>query len=189
MVNQNSAYNTVINARADLFKGNKSLATRLVNAFETSDVSEATKKYLKGFNKKLQGKKASGSTEKAIALEDGAVAAKTVSSSQQSFTQQIEHLRAIVTILTNEPSYKPNEVALKVSTINDLLNQLILANAQVSAVNVALSNARLEPDEILYKEGTGLYDSSLDVKKYVKAIFGATSPAYKQVSCLKFTKR
>ena len=36
--------------------------------------------------------------------------------------------------------------------------------------------------------GTGLVDTAGDVKKYVKSVFGGTSPQYKQVSGLKFTK-
>jgi hypothetical protein len=48
--------------------------------------------------------------------------------------------------------------------------------------------ARIERDEALYGEDTGLEDVSQDVKKYVKSLFGATRPQYKQVSGLKFTK-
>ena len=41
----------------------------------------------------------------------------------------------------------------------------------------------------LKKNGQGMVDTALDVKTYVKSVFGASSPQYKQVSALKFTKR
>lgn len=35
---------------------------------------------------------------------------------------------------------------------------------------------------------TGLVDIVDDVKKYVKSLFGASTPQYKQISGLKFTR-
>ena len=46
---------------------------------------------------------------------------------------------------------------------------------------------RISRNNLLYKENTGLYDVALDVKNYIKSVFGATSPQYKQVSKIKFT--
>ena len=53
---------------------------------------------------------------------------------------------------------------------------------------VVYSNARISRNSVLYAENTGLVEIALEVKKYVKAIFGATSPQYKQVSGIKFKK-
>ena len=49
-----------------------------------------------------------------------------------------------------------------------------------------LSNARITRNEILYLPETGLIGVALSVKIYIKAIFGVTSPQYKQVSGLLF---
>jgi hypothetical protein len=43
-------------------------------------------------------------------------------------------------------------------------------------------------DQLLYGEETGMVDVAMDVKNYVKSVFGAISPQYKQVSRLRFTK-
>ena len=48
------------------------------------------------------------------------------------------------------------------------------------------SNSRIQRDTILYNPLTGLVQTALEVKKYVKSVFGATSPQYKQVSSLVF---
>ncbi|WP_205618080.1 hypothetical protein [Aequorivita vladivostokensis] len=50
----------------------------------------------------------------------------------------------------------------------------------------AVSNARLERNRILYQENTGLVDTALDIKKYVKSLFGASSPEYNQIRGIKF---
>ena len=44
-----------------------------------------------------------------------------------------------------------------------------------------LSNARISRNDILYKANTGLVDIALDTKTYIKSLYGATSPQYKQV--------
>ncbi|MBB6003232.1 hypothetical protein [Arcicella rosea] len=186
VIKYNTAYNVAINARFELFKNNKTLATRLVNAFENSDAPTETKKDLKGFNRKLQGKKASERKNKDIEEDAQNPKTKTVSSIQLSYTNQVEHLRALLSILSSETSYAPNEVALQVNTIQELLTNQMAANEQVSSCFVAISNARLTRDRILYGAETGLCSLSLHVKKYVKSIFGSTSQEYKQLSRITF---
>lgn len=72
-------------------------------------------------------------------------------------------------------------------TLQNTCNNLKELNAQVINTNTQLSNIRIARNEILYKLDTGLTDTALAVKNYIKAVFGATSPQYKQVSSLKFT--
>jgi hypothetical protein len=50
-----------------------------------------------------------------------------------------------------------------------------------------LSNARIERNKLLYSENEGLIDIANGVKSYIKSIFGAASPQYKQLTNLKFT--
>jgi hypothetical protein len=93
----------------------------------------------------------------------------------------------LVQTLTSETLYKPNEVELQVATLNTTLTDLKTKNKAVITAAAAASNARIARDKVLYTEGVGLYDVALAVKTYVKSLFGATSPQYKQVSGIKFT--
>jgi hypothetical protein len=61
-------------------------------------------------------------------------------------------------------------------------------NYAVIAATTPLSNARIGRDAVLYKAETGLVDIAMDAKAYIKAIFGATSAEYRQVSKLTFKK-
>lgn len=51
-----------------------------------------------------------------------------------------------------------------------------------------LSNARISRNKTFYDAETGLVKLSGDVKKYVKSVYGAISPEFKQVSGLSFTR-
>ena len=46
----------------------------------------------------------------------------------------------------------------------------------------------MELAKVEYNENTGLVDVALDSKTYIKSIFGATSPQYKQISKLRFIR-
>ena len=152
---------------------------------------------VKSINLKIQGKRATAlkktvAADKTPAPEEGAIETveivKTASVSQQSFNNIIDHFEHLVHTLTIESNYAPNEDELKISTLNTLLGELRSKNTDVINASANLSNARIARDKVLYGEATGLCDVALDVKNYVKSVFGATSPQYKQVSGLSFKK-
>jgi hypothetical protein len=60
------------------------------------------------------------------------------------------------------------------------------ANSVVVNAYTAWSNDRLQRNEKLYNQLSGLVAIAGDVKKYIKSLFGASSPQYKQVSGLQF---
>ena len=91
-------------------------------------------------------------------------------------------------LLSSVPLYNPNEEELKIEILKALYSQLKEKNTEVILPIVQLSNSRITRNEILYRENTGLVDIALDSKTYIKSIFGATSPQYKQISKLKFIR-
>ena len=143
----------------------------------------------KSFNKKIHG---TANKKKTVAPSDPTNTtlpdAKTISTSQQSYDQLKEHFSKLISLLTSEASYMPNETDLQTVTLQALLASMQAANTDVSNSYVDISNSRIERNKILYAENTGLYDTAMEIKKYVKSIYGATSPQYKQVSGIKFTK-
>lgn len=104
------------------------------------------------------------------------------------FDNQVENFDKLIKLLASIELYTPNEEDLKVSTLIDLCNDLQSKNALVKSFAVPLSNARISRDIILQKDKTGLVDIAGDVKSYVKSLYGATSPQYRQISKLRFTK-
>ena len=106
-----------------------------------------------------------------------------------SFVSRIDNLDKLIKLLTSVTAYAPNEADLKVTALTTLLTDLKAKNTAVITAEAPLTNARIARNDVLYKPGTGVVDTSVDVKTYVKSVFGATSPQYKTISGLTFTNR
>src|SRR6185369_3817583 len=99
----------------------------------------------------------------------------TVSASQQSYTQLVEHFDALLNLLSNDPLYAPAEADLKILALNTLAGNMKIANNAVIDAFTGISNKRGDRNVIMYKDETGLVALTLLVKKYVKAAFGTDS--------------
>jgi hypothetical protein len=185
------AFNNAVNARIIAFFGIRKLSTRLVNALDATGATAQTVKDLKTVNAKVQGSKLTkadaGKAAKTIDPNAPVVdTPKTISSAQLSYSSLIEHIATIITILSTEPTYLPNEVDLKVATLNTLLTNLKNTNTGVINAYTTVSNSRIARDQSLYNKTNGLCETANEVKKYVKSVYGATSPQYKQLSAIQF---
>lgn len=181
-----NTFDTVTGDRQALFENLKPLATKIINFLAVTDASDQTIADAKTINNKLQGRRATAPTE--TITPEGKTETNTVSVSRQSYDMLTENFSALIDLVGSISTYTPNETELTIAELKAYLQTLQTANTNVTNAEVAYSNARISRDNILYGDGTGLVDISSDVKKYVKAIFGATSPEYKQISGLKFTK-
>lgn len=101
----------------------------------------------------------------------------------------VEHFNGLIELVSSHPEYNPNETDLRVAALQTLLTQLKTANTNVINTNTDWSNSRLNRDAILYAGTIGLVDTALDVKGYIKSIFGATSPQFSQVKGIEFKNR
>lgn len=185
VVNNNTAYNNKVNERIAVFSDIRQLSTRLVNALEASKASAETIKDAKVFNRKIQGKRASR-TETPV--DPDAPAPNTISSSQMSFDQIIQHFTGLKSILETEPSYGPNETDLQIDALETKISEMTSRNKQVASAYTKVSNARIARDQILYNAEDALVVTASDVKKYIKSVYGASSAQYNQVDSLQFRK-
>ena len=185
VISKNTAYNNKVNERMVAFSNLKSLSTRLVNALQTTDATTQTINDAKTFNRKMQGKKASASQ---TPTDPNAPAPKTISTSQQSYDQLIQHLAGLKSVLEEESSYTPNETDLQVATIDAKIADLTAKNTAVSTAYTNISNSRISRNETLYTSDNGIFETASEVKKYIKSVFGASCPQYNQVSGIKFSK-
>jgi hypothetical protein len=67
--------------------------------------------------------------------------------------------------------------------------ELSALNDAVLATESVLTAARQKCNEVLYTPKTGMTDTALAVKEYVKAAFGAGSPQFREVKCISFKTR
>lgn len=183
-------YSNNVSARKSSFKTFGKLITRVYNALKATDTTTQIDESAKTIVRKLQGRRASTklSAEDIKLLAEDGKEINQISASQMSFDSRIENFDKLIMLLSSVPLYKPNEVDLKIETLTALYNELKTKNTNVILTYVKRSNARIARNEKLYKENIGLVDIAFDTKTYIKSIFGATSPQYKQISKLKFTK-
>ena len=183
VITKNTNYNNKVNERITAFSGLKSLSTRLVNALQTTDATTETIGNAKTFNRKMQGKKASSSQ---TPTDPNTPAPITISTSQQSYDQLIQHLAGLASVLEAETSYTPNETDLQVATLQTKIADLTAKNTAVATAYASISNSRIARNETLYSSSTGLVETANEVKKYIKSVFGASSPQFAQVKGIQF---
>ncbi len=184
-----TTFDNATNARQLTFKELKPLATKVINALAVSGATDLVIADAKTINRKIQGAKANEGAKKAAAPSTGTTAPtdKTISTSQQSYDNLIDHFTKLIETVTQETNYKPNETELKTATLQAKLDTLKTTDSDVANAYTNWSNSRINRNTALYNPLTGLVQTALEVKKYVKSVFGATSPQFKQVSGLEFT--
>lgn len=185
VIAKNTHYNNAVNTRIEEFSDLRTLSTRLVNALQATDATPETIKDANGFNKKIQGKRASTPQ---TPTDPNTPAPQTISASQTSYDQLIQHFTGLKSVLENEPSYTPNEVELQVATLETKISNMTSKNTAVAKTYAAVSSTRIARDKILYIGESNLVDTATEVKKYIKSVFGAGSPEFDQVESLAFRK-
>jgi hypothetical protein len=182
------AYSNAIAARDAAFAPLSKLVTRVINALKATDTTEQVDENARTLVRKIQGTRA---TPKKTEAEKQAAAANgkeitEISSAQMSFDSRLDNFDKLIKLLTSVALYAPNEAELTVASLTALYSDLKAKNSAVTVASVPLSNARIARNDIFYKADTGMVDIALAVKIYIKSLFGATSPQYKQVSGLAF---
>lgn len=157
----------------------------MLNALRASGASVETINDAKEYQRKIQGNRAS---KPPTNPDPNAPVPKTISTSQQSFDQLIQHLAGLITILDITASYNPNEADLKIAQLNTYKNELIAHNTAVINAHAAVSTARIARDKLLYTKTESAYVRFMETKAYIRSIFGTYSPEYKQISSLSFKR-
>jgi hypothetical protein len=186
-----SAHSNASAARESAFEPLSKLITRANNALKATDTTTQVDDSAKTLVRKLQGTRASAklTDEEKKALEAEGKSTTQISTSQMGFSDRIENFGKFITLLSSIPDYTPNEEDLKIASLSALLDSLKTKNSDALPTEVQLSNARIARNEIQDRPLTGLVDLAFDAKVYIKSVFGATSPQYKQISKLAFVKQ
>jgi hypothetical protein len=180
------ALGSAVNARQAAFEPLKRLSTRILNALDATDATPKLVKDARSINLKIQGRRLTEKSSSTAPTTSETAEDKSISVSQQSYDSLIENFDRLIQLVGNEPSYSPNETELQVSTLNTTLGALRTANTAVISAFTTYSNVRITRNAILYGPTNGLVTLAGDVKKYVKSVFGASSPEFKQITGIQF---
>jgi len=178
-----NANKNAIALRQVAFENLKPTCTRILSLLEILGLPQGTIDQARTLNRTIQG----GQKKPKATTEEGGEPPKTISISRQSYTQQAENFGILLQLLATIPTYTPNEEDLKLTNLNTYKDSLVSTTQPVDQTEAELNVKLTERDQILYAEETGLYTIAQNVKKYVKTIYGATSPEFETVSAIKFT--
>jgi hypothetical protein len=180
-----NANKNAITLRQTTFENLKSTSTRIINLLNILGLPQGTLDQAKSLNRLIQG----GQKKTTPTPEEGKETPKTASTSRQSFTQQADNFGILLQLLATIPTYTPNEDDLKLTNLTTYQAALMTTTQAVDQTEAQLNAKLIERDQILYADQTGLYTIAQNVKKYVKSLYGATSPEYTTISNIQFTSR
>jgi len=186
-----AAYTNAASIKKEAFADLKKLSTKVINAFAVSGVSKTTIEAARHIQRKIQGRRA-GNHQTSIhntTAPDAPPPHKTISVSHQGYDNLVDHFSSLIELVSSHPEYKPNEARLKIAALQAHLETLKTANNNTTDAYVAYSNGRIHRNEVLYKTTSGLVDTALSVKTYIKSIFGIASPHYGQIKGIQFRKK
>jgi hypothetical protein len=164
------------------------LATRIVAALKSSGVSAETLAYSKRVKRKLDGSANRKAEPPDTAPAETENSTKPVSMTQSSFESKVNYFAELVTRLATEPLYKPNETDLQLAGLNTLVTALRDRNKAVANAEIMLSAARISRNKVLFQQA-GVHGAAMEIKDYIKSVFGARSDQYRQLRELKFIRR
>ncbi len=171
-----------INKREILFKPARKLVTQTLNYFISTEASDEIKRDAKGLADRFRGykaKKHSNSKDKA----------SDVSKSHLSYVMRADTFRQLVDLYNSDVNYSPNETGLTVAALTAICTEMKSLNDNVGTILAPIENARIARNELLYDKETGLVDTALACKKYVRGAFGKSSAEAKQVGGIMFRRK
>ncbi|ADQ78342.1 hypothetical protein Palpr_0180 [Paludibacter propionicigenes WB4] len=177
-------------ARANKFEGFDDTVTRIINAVRICGTTPQIIDQAESIVRELRAKRASTKpTDEELAAEKAkGNNVRQVTLHKGTFERKIVNFEKLQQLLNTIPSYLPNERELSVNALNSSLTEYKALNDAVVTAQAALDASDIVRRALLYTEGTGLIDVALAAKQYVKSVFGATSPQYKQISNIPFTR-
>ena len=179
------ANKNAIALRQTAFENLKPTCTKIINHLDILGLTQGTLDQAKSLNRVIQG----GQKKTTTPPDENGETGNTVSTSRQSYTQMADNFGTLLQLLATLPTYDPNEDDLKLTNLTTYQASLMSATQSVDQTEAELNIKLIERDNILYADGTGLYTVAQNVKKYVKSLYGATSPEYANVSNIEFTNR
>jgi hypothetical protein len=194
-----AAWKTAIGNREATFNPLSILISRIVAAVKAFDIRTTDLDNVLTAARKIRGQRATPK-QVAVVVDPNATPAnpgtapavvnpKNISASQMSFDSRVANIDILIQLLTSLPAYLPLEADLGIGALKTLLAKMASQNKAVVDSYIALTNARLKRDIILYAPNTGLFDIALAVKNYVKSVYSIKSPQFKELSAIKFTNR
>lgn len=179
-------YRNATAAADDAFDPLSKLTTRVVKAMKAQGIAASAVEDANTYARKIKGKRATPKKKDDPSTPNVDESKSSVSASQMSRTQRIEHFDSLNSMLASQSLYKPNEVDLKLATLTAYSNDLKAKTEAVTTTFVPFSNSLADRDQVLYINDDSIVNTGKLFRTYVESAFGRTSNEWNQVKGLVF---
>ena len=185
-----SPYSALVDVQEIAFEPLDKLLTRVIKNLRASVDDPAEAETAESLRNKIAGNTNSNRKKKSAddTSVDPPVADTTHSTSQRSYDYRTQNLNDLILTLRSIPAYQPAEDEIAIDTLEALAIELKKKVQDVDTVDVAVQNARIARNSLLYVTKTGVLDTVDNVKEYIGSLFGATSPQVRFINRLTFKK-
>ena len=182
---QRTPYRNATAAAADAFAGLRNLTVRIQKSAKSQGCPASFIEDLDTPARKIKGLRATP------AVQDDPntpvdESKQSVSASQMSRQQRIEHLDEMRSLLESQPLYKPNETELQTASLQALAVDLQAKVDAVTSTFAPFSNALASRDNVLYTNAANVYKTGTLFKAYVESKFTRKSNEWNQIKGLEF---
>ncbi len=170
-----------LNEREILFSPVKTLVTKTINYYKSTKASKQAIADAKGLADKIRG-----FGTRIPKLPDDSNDPAHISNSHQSYVQIADAFKQLRDLYASDPLYNPNEAAIKVTALTTQYNSMKTSNDNIGTIIAPVDVLRQIRNNELYNETTGMLTIAAACKAYVKSVLGATSPAAKLITSIRF---
>ncbi|MBL7731989.1 MAG: hypothetical protein JNM88_12480 [Chitinophagaceae bacterium] len=179
--------NNAKNLRYYAFQGLGTLCSSVVASYTSGGASIESIRDAQYLLRKVQGRRAKA-IEPPPAVKEGETAAQVnhISASQSGMDQQINHFSRLITLLSADSIYKPNEEELTLEKLADRLELMKKRNEEVLTATAILTSARSQRNIVMYDHNAGMVDMALLTKKYVRSVYQGKGDEFKKINSIPF---
>lgn len=175
-----------VNDRETVYDGIGRFMTRFAGAFAACGAKPNTIADMRGYQRKIAGERKGKLKVDDPSTPENEAAHNSVS--QRSYASVAEHFASAVELAASEPLYQPNEDDLKIPALEARVDSMKDVNSAVASSISTLAIQRIARNVVLYTADDCIVALAKLVKLYVKSVYGQTSPQYKLISRITFTK-
>jgi len=179
-------YRNATAAADDAFEPLSKLITRVVKAMKAQGIAASVIEDANTYARKIKGERATPKKKDDPSTPNVDESKSSVSASQMSRTQRIEHFDNLNSVLGSQSLYAPNEDDLKLSTLKAYSTDLKAKTNTITTTFVPFSNSLSARDQVLYTNDDCVVKVGKLFRTYVEAAFGRTSSEWNQVKGLTF---
>lgn len=168
--------------RQEVFAPLDGLVTRVLGELDSTQASDHMKALARSLGKDIRGTNTNNNGK----ADSGDAELDRVSQSHQSYVNKAKNFYSLIELLNTIPEYKPNKEDLTTASLLALSQTLDAENDGMEGKLTDAKKAGIEVKTALYAPNTGLVDTALACKSYVKGLYGAKDAKFKMVNGIKF---